>query len=327
MRRLALVVLLFLLRAPGAYAWSWPVQGPVLLGFAFDPSHPDAGGQHRGIDVGAPTGTPVAAPAAGTISFAGTVPTSGKSVTIETADGYSVTLTHLGSIGVSKGASVGEWLDRGQPLGPSGTPELDVRRGRSTWACARPRTRRAISIRSRSCRRSRRPWPFRRLRRRRPRRRRRRSPIRRRRRPQRRRGRRRRTTPAVVDQPHARRRRRRPIRTRPTRCPPTRRRPRRHRPTRRRGATRRRPTRRPPTRRRPTRRRTGPARPVPRCRTPQRTPPAPPEATSGAGDGSAPDTSGHDRYDARAGHDGLDAPVPPAAGGDERTRERAASWI
>jgi hypothetical protein len=125
MRRLALVVLLFLLWAPGAYAWSWPVQGPVLLGFTFDPSHPYAGGQHRGIDVGAPTGTPVAAPASGTISFAGTVPTSGKSVTIETADGYSVTLTHLGSIGVSKGASVGEGSTVGT-VGPSGTPELDV---------------------------------------------------------------------------------------------------------------------------------------------------------------------------------------------------------
>jgi hypothetical protein len=125
MRRLALVVLLFLLWAPGAYAWSWPVQGPVLLGFTFDPSHPYAGGQHRGIDVGAPTGTPVAAPASGTISFAGTVPTSGRSVTIETADGYSVTLTHLGSIGVSKGASVGEGSTVGT-AGPSGTPELDV---------------------------------------------------------------------------------------------------------------------------------------------------------------------------------------------------------
>jgi hypothetical protein len=125
MRRLALVVLLFLLWAPGAYAWSWPVQGPVLLGFTFDPSHPYAGGQHRGIDVGAPTGTPVAAPVSGAISFAGTVPTSGKSVTIETADGYSVTLTHLGSIGVSKGASVGEGSTVGT-VGPSGTPELDV---------------------------------------------------------------------------------------------------------------------------------------------------------------------------------------------------------
>jgi len=52
MRRLAFVVLLFLLWAPGAYAWTWPAQGPVLLGFTFDPSHPYAGGQHRGIDIG-----------------------------------------------------------------------------------------------------------------------------------------------------------------------------------------------------------------------------------------------------------------------------------
>lgn len=124
-RALVLVVLLVLLWAPGAYAWTWPVQGPVLLGFVFDPSHPYAGGQHRGIDIGSTPGTAVVAPAAGTVSFAGTVPTSGRSVTIATADGYSVTLTHLGSIDVSKGASVGEGQGIGT-VGPSGTPELDV---------------------------------------------------------------------------------------------------------------------------------------------------------------------------------------------------------
>jgi hypothetical protein len=125
MRRLALVVLLFLLWAPGAYAWSWPVQGPVLLGFSFDPGQPYAGGQHRGIDIGVPTGTSVAAPVSGTVTFAGSVPTSGRSVTIATPDGYSVTLTHLGSIEVAKGASVGEGAGVGT-VGPSGTPELDV---------------------------------------------------------------------------------------------------------------------------------------------------------------------------------------------------------
>jgi hypothetical protein len=125
MRRLAFVVLLFLLWAPGAYAWTWPAQGPVLLGFTFDPSHPYAGGQHRGIDIGVGTGTPVVAPASGAVTFAGTVPTSGKSVTIATGDGYSVTLTHLGSIAVSKGASVAEG-DAIGTVGPSGTPELDV---------------------------------------------------------------------------------------------------------------------------------------------------------------------------------------------------------
>ncbi|HXR11505.1 MAG TPA: M23 family metallopeptidase, partial [Gaiellaceae bacterium] len=125
MRRLVLVVLLLVLWAPAAKAWTWPVQGPVLLGFTFDPAHPYAGGQHRGIDIGAGSGTPVVAPAGGVVSFAGTVPTSGRSVTIQTADGYSVTLTHLGSIAVSKGASVGEG-DAVGTVGPSGTPELNV---------------------------------------------------------------------------------------------------------------------------------------------------------------------------------------------------------
>jgi pyruvate/2-oxoglutarate dehydrogenase complex dihydrolipoamide acyltransferase (E2) component len=66
----------------------------------------------------------VVAPAAGTVSFAGTVAANGKSVTIETADGYSVTLTHLGSISVAKGATVAEQGVVGT-VGPSGTPEVD----------------------------------------------------------------------------------------------------------------------------------------------------------------------------------------------------------
>jgi len=125
MRRLVLVVFLLALWAPAANAWTWPVQGPVLLGFTFDAAHPYAGGQHRGIDVGAATGTAVVAPVSGVVTFAGSVPTSGRSVTIETADGYSVTLTHLGSLAVSKGASVGEGGSIGT-VGPSGTPELNV---------------------------------------------------------------------------------------------------------------------------------------------------------------------------------------------------------
>src|SRR2546421_3384244 len=123
LRRLALLVLVFLIWTPVAHAWSWPVQGPVVQPFAYDPAHPYASGQHRGIDIGADaTGESVVAPEAGTVSFAGTVPTSGTSVTIETADGYSVTLTHLGSIAVAKGTSVAEGDEIGT-IGPSGTPE------------------------------------------------------------------------------------------------------------------------------------------------------------------------------------------------------------
>src|SRR2546423_10054337 len=90
-----------------AHAWTWPVQGPVLRPFVFG-DDPYKAGQHRGIDIGAAPGTSVLAPAPGTISFAGTVPKSGKTVTIQTQDGYSVTLVHLGSIGVVRKAVVAE---------------------------------------------------------------------------------------------------------------------------------------------------------------------------------------------------------------------------
>jgi hypothetical protein len=124
-RRLAFVLFLFLAWTPAAYAWSWPVQGPVLHPFVYDEAHPYVAGQHRGIDIGADAaGETVVAPAAGAISFAGSVAANGRSVTIETADGYSVTLTHLGSIGVGKGATVAEG-DMIGTVGPSGTPEVD----------------------------------------------------------------------------------------------------------------------------------------------------------------------------------------------------------
>src|SRR4029077_15881050 len=109
MRRLLLLaVLTALLLAPGDMSCTWPAAGPVLKMYVFDPAHPFAAGQHRGIDVGGERGADALAPAAGTVTFAGTVPSSGKSVTIATADGFAVTLTHLGSIAVAKGAAVAE---------------------------------------------------------------------------------------------------------------------------------------------------------------------------------------------------------------------------
>ena len=124
-RRLALLLFVFLVWTPAAYAWSWPVHGPVVQPFSYDEAQPYASGQHRGVDIGVDAaGEGVVAPAAGTVSFAGTVPTNGKTVTIETADGYSVTLTHLGSIAVPRGATVAE-QDIVGTIGPSGTPEVD----------------------------------------------------------------------------------------------------------------------------------------------------------------------------------------------------------
>src|SRR5262249_32796393 len=86
------------------------------------PQVPKDPGQHRGIDVAGLAGAVVLAPAAGVVSFAGTVPTNGMCVTIETPDGWSVTLTHLGSIAATRGASVAEGDGVGT-IGPSGEPE------------------------------------------------------------------------------------------------------------------------------------------------------------------------------------------------------------
>jgi hypothetical protein len=119
-----LVVLLLVVFVPAAGAWTWPVEGPVVQGFSFDHAHPYAAGQHRGVDIGAASGASVLAPAAGVVSFAGNVPSSGKSLTIETPGGLSVTLTHLGSIAVARDAAVVEGAVVGT-IGPSGTPEVD----------------------------------------------------------------------------------------------------------------------------------------------------------------------------------------------------------
>jgi hypothetical protein len=123
-RRLAvLLVCACALPVSAARAWTWPVDGPVLRPFSFDHAHPYAGGQHRGVDLGAPGGTRVLAPTGGIVSFAGTVPTGGKTVSIETPLGYTATLVHLGSISVKRGAPVGEGSVVGT-VGPSGVPEL-----------------------------------------------------------------------------------------------------------------------------------------------------------------------------------------------------------
>jgi hypothetical protein len=97
----------FLVGASPAHAWTWPVKGPVLQQFSFG-GDPYAAGHHRGIDIAGPFGARVAAPAAGSVSFAGTVPGGGKTVTIKTGDGYAVTLVHLGTIQTRRGVSVAE---------------------------------------------------------------------------------------------------------------------------------------------------------------------------------------------------------------------------
>src|SRR5919201_6506154 len=117
----ALAAACALVCVPMAGAWTWPVDGPVLRPFVLG-DDPYAGGQHRGVDVGAPAEAAVRAPAAGSVTFTGTVPVGGRVVTIRTSDGYAVTLVHLGTIGVARGAPVGEGEAVGT-IGPSGEAE------------------------------------------------------------------------------------------------------------------------------------------------------------------------------------------------------------
>ena len=115
------VLIAFQAGAPPALAWTWPADGPVLRPFVLG-DDPYAAAQHRGVDIASPSGALVRAPAAGVVSFAGTVPGGGRTVTIQTADGYSVTLVHLGAIAVEREQQVAEGAGVGS-AGGSGRPE------------------------------------------------------------------------------------------------------------------------------------------------------------------------------------------------------------
>ena len=83
--RTAVVAFVFLVLAPCAHAWTWPASGEVVEEFR-NAGDPYAPGQHRGIDIAGEAGAPVPAPRGGVVSFAGSVPTHGLTVTIETVD-------------------------------------------------------------------------------------------------------------------------------------------------------------------------------------------------------------------------------------------------
>ena len=126
MRRLvAVLAAVALVQAPAAASWSWPVDGQVLRPFALG-DDPYAGGQHRGIDIGAPPETPVHAASMGTVSFAGTVPSGGRTVTVQTGGGLSVTYLELGALHVARGAQVAEGDTIGT-VGPAAHVHLGVR--------------------------------------------------------------------------------------------------------------------------------------------------------------------------------------------------------
>lgn len=98
---------------PGAGTWQWPVVGPVVRGF--DPPETPFGAGHRGIDIAVPRGTPVLAPEAGTVSFAGKV--GGQLfVTLDHGGGLSSTYSWVSAALVRRGDVVA----RGSPIALTG---------------------------------------------------------------------------------------------------------------------------------------------------------------------------------------------------------------
>jgi murein DD-endopeptidase MepM/ murein hydrolase activator NlpD len=83
--------------------WPWPVRGPVIRGF--DPPEDPFGAGHRGIDVAAPIGTGVVAPASGTVAFAGKVG-GHLFVTLDHGGELTTTYSWVSAISVRKGDAV-----------------------------------------------------------------------------------------------------------------------------------------------------------------------------------------------------------------------------
>ena len=101
--------------APGQL--SWPVSGPITSPFGWR-MHPVYHRMilHRGIDIGVPTGTPVAAAGAGTIILASYQGDCGNMIAIDHHGGLSTIYCHLSQIFVS----VGQEIQRGQAIGAAG---------------------------------------------------------------------------------------------------------------------------------------------------------------------------------------------------------------
>jgi murein DD-endopeptidase MepM/ murein hydrolase activator NlpD len=118
MKRTFVVLAMVLAVLPAAPAratgsWTWPVTGAVIRGF--DPPASPYGSGHRGIDIAAPVGTIVRAPATGVITFAGNVG-GHLFVTIDHGGGLLSTCSFLSALLAHKGDLVAQ----GQGIALSG---------------------------------------------------------------------------------------------------------------------------------------------------------------------------------------------------------------
>jgi murein DD-endopeptidase MepM/ murein hydrolase activator NlpD len=99
---------------PSLLGYQWPVVGRVTSPFGYR-IHPVYGTRklHSGLDVGAPTGTPIAATSGGEVIFSGWRGGYGNAVIIDHGGGITSLYAHMSQLGVSEGTTV----DRGDIVG------------------------------------------------------------------------------------------------------------------------------------------------------------------------------------------------------------------
>jgi murein DD-endopeptidase MepM/ murein hydrolase activator NlpD len=88
---------------PSAAGFIWPVNGPVVSGFGMR-----WGRMHEGIDITAPTGTPIRAAAAGTVIWSSWRGGYGNCVVIDHGNGLATLYAHASALLVSVGQRVGQ---------------------------------------------------------------------------------------------------------------------------------------------------------------------------------------------------------------------------
>jgi len=86
-----------------AAGFIWPVNGTVTSGYGWR-----WGRLHEGIDIAAPSGTPIWAAAAGTVIYAGWLGGYGNLVVVDHGNGLATAYAHASAVLVSVGQSVGQ---------------------------------------------------------------------------------------------------------------------------------------------------------------------------------------------------------------------------
>ena len=101
-----------------AQAFAWPVRGRISGRFGSGRVYNGRpGGGHSGMDIAAPEGAPVHAPAAGVVTLAGDLYITGGTLLLDHGHGVSSNFLHLSRIDVK----VGDVVEQGQVVGAVGS--------------------------------------------------------------------------------------------------------------------------------------------------------------------------------------------------------------